>query len=104
MCSLIDELNLIDVVISDLAQSLTTLDREAFRQEAVTAMARLEIIGPGILYRTLAPLQAHHFVPPSDERAGYDIARTAGTRVRANKLIDRPPIEHDLGPGGRPVA
>jgi hypothetical protein len=51
----------------------------------------------------LAPLQAHHFVPPSDERAGYDIAGVTGTRVRANKLIAQEPIECELGPGGRPL-
>jgi hypothetical protein len=103
MCSLVDELNVIDVLISDLSQSLASPDREAFRREALAAMAGLQVIGDGVLYRTFAPLQAHHFTPPSDERAGFDIANGAGPGLRPSKLIDKPPIECDLGPGGRPL-
>jgi hypothetical protein len=101
--SLLDEDNP-ETLISRLAAPLTTLAQSAFRAEAYEAMARLAIIGPGSLYRTIAPIQASHFVPPSDERANWDIAGASGTRIRANKLIAKAPIEHArCGPGGWPL-
>jgi hypothetical protein len=58
--SLLDEADP-EILISRLAAPLTALAQSAFRTEAYEAMARLAIIGPGSLYRTIAPLQAGPF-------------------------------------------
>jgi hypothetical protein len=102
MCNLFDEMLLPESLIADLAQSLPFPAQAAFRQAALAAMARLEVVGPGNLYRALVPIQASHFDPPSGERAAFDIA-TTGHKVRVSKLLAEPAIEHAYrGPGGRP--
>jgi hypothetical protein len=93
---LLAELDLADSVISDLSQSLSTPDREAFRQAATAAMACLAPVGPGNLYRALVPIQARHFTPPSDDRMAYDIA---GNQCRGNRLTNQAPIGRGYGPG-----
>jgi hypothetical protein len=100
MCSLVAEMNLPYSLIDDLGQSLPTPARDAFQRAALAATVGLAVVCPGNLYRVLVPLQLDHFVPPSDERASWDITQTKFT----GKLLDGPPIEHArLGPRGRPL-
>jgi hypothetical protein len=96
MCSLLDEMTLADSIISDLSQSLAPLEREAFRQEALVALASLEVLGPGVAWRVVAPLQRNYFTPPSDKRMAYDIA---SNQCRGNRLTNQAPIGRGYGPG-----
>jgi hypothetical protein len=100
MCTLLEELDLVENLIADLAQSLPAPANGAFRQAALNAMARLTILGPGACYRAAAPLQANFFTPPSDNRATFDVSLSK----HGGKLLDLPPIEHARrGPRGRPL-
>jgi hypothetical protein len=83
MCSLVNEMNLPDALIADLAQSLDSAARDAFQQAALVATASLAVVGPGDLYRALAPLQLDYFTP-TDERCGWDKAcQCSAARARA---------------------
>jgi hypothetical protein len=81
-----------DTLISRLAGPLEPAARAAFRRAAEDALARVPCQGEGIVYRTLAPLQRVFFDPPSDDRAGWDIA--SGTSTRSSKIRSAPPIEY----------
>lgn len=79
-----------DVLISRLAGPLAPNVRPAFRAAAEAALVQHPCAGEGILYRTIAPLQRNFFVPPSDERASWDILQ----RDHDTKLTRAPPLEH----------
>jgi hypothetical protein len=81
-----------DPLISRLAGPLAPDARQAFRRAAEDALARVPCQGEGIVYRTIAPLQRAFFDPPSDDRAGWDIA--SGVSVRPSKLRGAPAIAY----------
>jgi hypothetical protein len=73
-----------EILISRLAGPLAPADREAFRQAAEEALARVTCWGEGAVYRAVAVLQRNYFTPPED-----------ATRIRhaSSKLTRAPPIE-----------
>ena len=79
-----------DILISRLAGPLAPADRDAFRRAAEDALTRVPCWGEGAVYRAVAVLQRQYFVPPSDDRAGWDISQDC----RISKLTQAPPIEH----------
>jgi hypothetical protein len=93
--SILDDANP-DYLISELAGPLSFDAARAFRHAAVAALGSLTCYGPGIAYRTVGPIQAAFFTPPSDARSAWDITderlRVSG---RSNKLIAAPPLERD---------
>jgi hypothetical protein len=80
-----------DLLISRLAGPLEPADRAAFRHAAEEALARVPCLGEGAAYRAVAILQRNYFVPPSDDRAGWDIS--SGRSSRGSKLRAAPAIE-----------
>jgi hypothetical protein len=86
----------LDLLVSRLAGPLPLAARRAFRAAAAEALARIPCLGEGAAYRALIPVQRAFFDPPSDCRAGWDIAderlRPSG---RASRLIAGPAIQHD---------
>jgi hypothetical protein len=91
--SLLDDANP-DCLISDLAGPLTFDAARVFRQAAADALSHLSCYGAGIAYRTIGPLQAAFFTPPSDARSAWDIGDDLRSG-RRSKLLDAPPIEDD---------
>jgi hypothetical protein len=79
----------VDTLISRLAGPLAPADRVAFRRAAEDALSRVPCWGEGAAYRAVAVLQRSYFVPPSDDRAGWDISQAH----HDSKLIQGPPIE-----------
>jgi hypothetical protein len=79
-----------DILISRLAGPLPLDARAAFRQAAEAALACVPCWGEGAAYRAVAVLQRSFFVPPSDDRAGWDITQA---RHGTSKLTQAPPIE-----------
>jgi hypothetical protein len=79
----------IDSLISELAASLEPRQHAAFENAARSALAGLDCVGPGLVYRVLVPIQRRFFDPPSDARI------IAGPRHhRSNKLNSLPPLEY----------
>jgi hypothetical protein len=81
-----------DTLISRLAGPLPLDARSAFRAAAEAALAQVPCWGEGACYRAVSVLQRAYFVPPDDDRAGWDIA--SGTSTRPSKMRSAPPIEH----------
>jgi hypothetical protein len=79
-----------DLLISRLAGPLAPADREAFRRAAEAALARVPCWGEGAVYRAVAILQRDYFVPPTDDRAHWDISQER----HSSKLTQAPPIDH----------
>jgi hypothetical protein len=93
--SILDDANP-DYLISELAGPLSFDAARAFRHAAVAALGSLTCYGPGIAYRTVGPIQAAFFTPPSDARSAWDIAderlRSSG---RLSRLLASPPLAED---------
>ena len=86
-------------LISRLAGPLSPADRQAFREAALDALARVPCWGEGAVYRAVAALQRHFFHPPSDHAASHDLG--PGLR-KPSKLSAGPPIgAPDPREGGR---
>jgi hypothetical protein len=77
-----------------MAGPLPLAARQAFRAAALGALARIPCLGPGIVYRTIAPLQRTFFDPPDWHRAAWDISQERPGII--SKLVARPAIEHDV--------
>src|SRR5262249_4950219 len=85
-----------DVLIDRLAGPLLPADRQAFREAALDALARVRCWGEGAVYRAVAAVQREFFTPPPDERAA-----PSGARHRSSKLAAGPPIGDDDPRSGR---
>jgi hypothetical protein len=79
-------------LIARLAGGLAPADREAFRQAAETALAQLSstCLGPGSIYRTVAPLWRKYFHPPATPVTTWDQGRLT------NKLVNEPALGRSL--------
>ena len=80
-----------DALVARLAGPLAPNVRPAFRAAAEAALAALPCVGPGAVYRAIAPLQRAFWDPPDWHRAAWDIGQE---RPGLSKLIAKPPLEH----------
>jgi hypothetical protein len=77
----------VDVLLNQLAASLTRSRHDAFLDAARTALAGIPCLGEGLAYRILVPIQHRFFDAPLDTRVA------AGPRHhRPNKLNTKPAI------------
>jgi len=81
----------VDLLVVQLAASLSPTARDAFIAEARTALADIPCLGPGVAYRLLAGLQRRHFDPPDD-----------AVEAHAPRHYRRPTKLSSLPPIGRP--
>jgi hypothetical protein len=87
----------VDRLISRLAGPLAPNMRQAFRDAAAEALARVPCLGEGAAYRAVASLQHLYFTPPTDCRAGWDISFE---RIRASKRDSKLLAASAIGYGG----
>jgi len=84
-------------LISRLAGPLSPADRQAFREAALDALARVPCWGEGAVYRAVAALQRQFFHPPPDLRVN-----TGARHYRESKLQALPAVgSDDPRAGGR---
>jgi hypothetical protein len=82
----------VDLLVVQLAASLTPPQHNAFIEAARTALADIPCLGPGSAYRILAPLQRRFFDPPDDAVEAHAGAK----HYRPSKLIAAPAIGDDI--------